>query len=87
MTQIAMFVTLMVGAERFEVYVASFSPISTYSFALLVAQAPRSPKQAIFVRTTTDDCFTPCACARGNNWSGLTGPTPTAMSGPAVDTE
>ena len=54
---------------------ASFSPISMYSFALQVAQGPRTPKLAIFVRTTTTtttttdiqtDCFTPCACARGN---------------------
>ena len=49
---------------------ASFLPISLYSFAILVAQAPRSPKQVIFVRTTTTtdiqtDCFIPCACALG----------------------
>ena len=49
----------------------SFSPISRYSFVLQVAQGPRSPKLAIFVRTTTTDgqtnCFTPCACTRGKN--------------------
>ena len=73
MAQISVFVTLIVSTERFEETEASFSPIWTYSFALLVAQAPRSPKQVIFVRTTTTttttdiqtDCFTPCACARG----------------------
>ena len=46
----------------------SFSPISRHSFALQVAQGPRSPKLVIFVRTMTDiqtDCFTPCACAQG----------------------
>ena len=46
---------------------ASFSPISTDSSCLRVAQMPRSPKVVIFVPTTTDvqtDCFTPCTCAR-----------------------
>ena len=69
MTQIAVFVTLMVGAERFEVYWGQFFDDFDVFVPLLVAQAPRSPKQAIFVRTTTtttDNCFTPCACARGN---------------------
>ena len=51
----------------------SLSPISRYSFALQVALGPRSPKLTIFVRTTTtttidiqNDCFTHCACVRGN---------------------
>ena len=48
----------------------SFSLISRYSFASQVAQGPRSPKLVIFVQTTTTDiqtdCFSPCACARGN---------------------
>ena len=37
----------MVGDSK---YTEACSPISTYSFALLVAQVPRSPKQAIFVQ-------------------------------------
>ena len=77
MAKYAVFVTLVAGAERFEVYTeTSFSPISRYSFVLQVAQGPRSPKLAIFVRTTTTtimttttdiqtDCFTPCACVQG----------------------
>ena len=50
---------------------AGFSPNSTDSSCLRVAQMLRSPKVAIFVPTTTtmtDDCFTPCTCARGNNY-------------------
>ena len=58
---------------------ASFSPISTDSLCLLVVQMPRSRDVAIFVPTTDkNDCFTPCACARGNNlpysrkfWRGI----------------
>ena len=53
---------------------ASFSLIFTVSLCLQVAQIPRSRDMAIFMVTTdrwqtTDktDCFTPCACARGNN--------------------
>jgi hypothetical protein len=38
---------------------------------LRIAQMPRSPDLAIFVVTDRQsdrtDCFTPCACARGNN--------------------
>ena len=46
---------------------ASFSPMSTDSLYLRVAQMPRSRDIAIFVPTTDKtDCFTPCACARGN---------------------
>ena len=71
MTQIAVFVHVTLklwSVQNDSKYTeASFSSILTYSFALLVAQAPRSPKQAIFVQitttttTTTDiqiDCFT-----------------------------
>ena len=76
MAQNAVFVMLMASAERFQVYCGQFFlPILMYFFALLVTQVPRLPKQVIFVRTmttmtTTDirtDCFTPCACAWGNN--------------------
>ena len=47
----------------------SFSPISTDWLCLQHAQTPRTRDLAIFMLTTTDgqtDCFTPCACARGN---------------------
>ena len=80
MAKYALFVTLVAGAERFEVDYTetSFSPISRYSFALQVAQGPRWPKLAIFVWTTTTtmtdiqtDCFTPCACARGKQGTNL----------------
>ena len=71
MAKYALFVTLMAGSKYSE---TSFSPISRYSFALQVAQGPRSPKLATFVQTTTTttttdiqtNCFTPCACAQGN---------------------
>ena len=46
---------------------ANFSPISTDSLCLWVAQIPRSLAVAIFIVTTTTDktdCFTPCACTR-----------------------
>ena len=54
----------------------SFLPISRYSFALQVAQGPRSPKLPIFMQTTTTtdiqtDCFTPCTCAWDNDKSLL----------------
>ena len=47
----------------------SFSPISTDSLSLRVAQMPASRDLAIFVPANDDDktdCFTHCACARGN---------------------
>ena len=50
---------------------ASFSSDSNRSVCLRITQVPRSSKLAIFVLTTmTDiqtDCFTPCACVRGNH--------------------
>ena len=42
------------------------SSFSKDSSCVCVAQMPRSRDMVIFV-PTTDDCFTPCACARGNN--------------------
>ena len=50
---------------------ASFSAISTDSlcFIIRVAQMPISRDLAVFVPTDDNrqtDCFTPCACARGN---------------------
>ena len=72
----ALFMTLVGHTKGTE---AIFLPILTDSFCLRVAQMPRSQGVAIFVvMTTTDrwqtdnrqtdktDCFTPCACARGN---------------------
>ena len=48
----------------------SFSPISTDWLCFQHTQTPRTQDLVIFVPiTTTDgqtDCFTPCACARGN---------------------
>ena len=48
---------------------ASFSPILTDSLCLRVVQMPTSRDLAIFVPIDKTDCFTPCACARGNKWS------------------
>ena len=64
----ALFVTLVGPVKQFEAYTAAiFSPISTDSLCLGVAQVPRTRDLAIFVRTTDGqpDCFR--ACARGNN--------------------
>ena len=50
----------------------SFSPTSTESLYLQVAQMPRSQDLVIFVddndnnNNDTSDYFTPCACAQGN---------------------
>ena len=60
--------------EQFEAC-TSFSPISTDWLCLQLTQMSRLRDLAIFVPTTTTrttttdrqtDCFTPCACARGN---------------------
>ena len=56
-------------------YKPVFPPISTDWLCLQHAQTPRTRDLAIFVPTTTTttttdgqtDCFTPCACAWGNN--------------------
>ena len=52
---------------------ANFSPNSTDSRCLRVAQMPRSRDTAIFMLTTTTTrpiTLPPCACTRGNNQVG-----------------
>ena len=63
MTKNALFVTLVAGAKQFEVHRGQFFADFDVFVRLQVAQRPRTPKLAIFVRTTTTtdiqtDCFT-----------------------------
>ena len=63
-TENARFVALESLFEHIEARKNQFSPISTDWLCLQHAQTPRTRDLAIFVpTTTTDDCFTPCACA------------------------